>query len=148
MADKRKIFRILDANFNRLREALRVIEEYYRFIEERPGVCGRLKKLRHAFGAVEEAYARKDLLAGRDTDHDCFAERNRPEELDRGGGVGALVAANFKRAEEACRVIEEYAKVSGGPSLSERAKAVRFRLYACEKELCGGEGKGKTRKRK
>jgi hypothetical protein len=147
VTDKRKIFRVLDANLNRLREALRVIEEYYRFIDGRPAVCGRLKKLRHMLTDVEGALGRRDLLANRDTARDCFAGGNRPEELDRRGGLGALLAANFKRGQEACRVIEEYAKIIGGMELSGKAKTARFALYAFEKELWGGKGKRGARKR-
>lgn len=156
---KQQIYRVLDANLNRLREALRVIEEYYRFIDERPGVCGRLKKLRHGVAGVERALGRRRLLANRDTAGDCFADKNRPEELERRSGtgaLGALLAANFKRGQEACRVIEEYAKVAGGAGgardgadgvrLSEKAKKVRFALYAFEKELYGGKRKGRARK--
>ena len=151
MIKKQQIYRVLDANLNRLREALRVIEEYYRFIDERPAVCGRLKKLRHGVAGIERALGRSNLLANRDTAGDCFADKNRPEELDRGGGaLGALLAANFKRGQEACRVIEEYAKVADGARdgsrLSEKAKKVRFALYAFEKELYGGKREGSTRK--
>ncbi|MBN2188053.1 MAG: hypothetical protein JW699_01260 [Chitinispirillaceae bacterium] len=147
MTDKRKIYRVLDANLNRLREALRVIEEYYRFVDERPAVCRSLKKLRHTLSAMEGEFGRSELLVNRDTARDCFAGRARPEELDRKEGVGALLAANFKRAQEACRVIEEYAKVTGaagGMLISEKAKRARFALYAFEKELSGGTREKRT----
>jgi hypothetical protein len=143
VTDKRKIYRVLDANLNRLREALRVIEEYYRFIDERPAACRKLKKLRHTLAGIEGALGRRALLDNRDTAGDCFADRNRPEELGR-RGLGALLAANFKRGQEACRVIEEYAKVIGGKGLSEKAKRARFALYAFEKELFGGTREKRT----
>lgn len=148
LINKNRIYRVLDANVNRLREALRVIEEYYRFIDERPAVCGRLKKLRHALADIEQSLGRRELLANRDTSTDCFADRNRPEELDRRNGLPALLAANFKRGQEAGRVVEEYAKVIGGAALSARAKTARFSLYAFEKELLGGKGKSSAQKRK
>lgn len=152
MSKKQQIYRVLDANLNRLREALRVIEEYYRFIDERPAVCRRLKKLRHALVDMEGALGRSELLDNRDTAGDCFADRNRPEELVRSRGLSALLAANFKRGQEACRVIEEYAKVIGGDlagaRLSEKAKTARFALYAFEKELFGGTREKRTQKRR
>jgi thiamine-phosphate pyrophosphorylase len=146
--DKRTgIFRIIDANLNRLREALRVIEEYYRFIDDRPVVCIKLKKVRHSLIEVENAVGKERLLAGRDTTTDCFAGRNRPEECER-DGIGSVLSANFKRGQEASRVLEEYAKIEGGTLLSARAKAARFVLYTLEKELSGGkEKKGKRRGR-
>jgi hypothetical protein len=139
VADKRKIFRVLDANLNRLREALRVIEEYYRFVEGRPAACGKLKALRHAVAGMEVALGRRVLLDNRDTAGDCFAGGSRAGECGR-RGLNALLAANFKRGQEACRVVEEYAKVAGGESLSGTAKRARFALYAFEKEMCGGTG--------
>jgi thiamine-phosphate pyrophosphorylase len=140
---KKQIYRVLDANLNRLREALRVIEEYYRFIDGRPAVCRKLKRLRHTMAGIEGALGRRLLLDSRDTAGDCFADRNRPEERGR-RGAGALLAANFKRGQEACRVIEEYAKVVGGDRLSEKAKRARFALYAFEKELSGGAREKRT----
>ena len=148
LSKKQQIYRVLDANLNRLREALRVIEEYYRFIDEQPAICRRLKKLRHALVDMEGACGRGELLDNRDTAGDCFADRNRPEEINRPSGLSALLAANFKRGQEACRVIEEYAKVIGGAGLSEKAKTARFALYAFEKELFGGTREKRTQKRR
>jgi thiamine-phosphate pyrophosphorylase len=135
------VYRVLDANLNRLREALRVIEEYYRFINDRPDVCVELKTLRHGLIDVETVIGRDELLANRDSENDCFAGEVRPEEQDRDGLV-ELLAANFKRGQEASRVIEEYAKMIAPPKgveLSETAKKMRFALYTSEKDLLGGK---------
>jgi thiamine-phosphate pyrophosphorylase len=144
LTNKRLIYRVLDANLNRLREALRVIEEYYRFISGRPAVCRGLKRLRHLLVSAERALGRQELLANRDTASDCFAGRNRPEELDR-AGLDELLAANFRRGQEACRVLEEYAKIIGAAPLSGTAKAARFALYTTEKDLLCGKGKKKAK---
>ena len=130
---------------------MRVIEEHYRFIDKRPGVCDALKKARHSLIAIETLLGREALLRHRDTDTDCFAGGNRPEELER-QGLGGLLAANFKRGQEACRVIEEYAKVAlcecDAASVAESAKAARFTLYKFEKKLLGGKRNGTGKKRK
>ena len=136
------VYRVLDANLNRLREALRVIEEYYRFIDDRPDVCVGLKVLRHGLIEVETVIGRGELLANRDSESDCFAKKVRPEERDR-TSLNDLLVANFKRGQEASRVIEEYAKMIDPPrgvELSEAAKKVRFSLYTSEKDLIGGKG--------
>jgi hypothetical protein len=138
--NKTGIYRIIDANLNRLREALRVIEEYYRFIDNRPVACIRLKKVRHSLIEAENAVGKERLLTGRDTVTDCFAGRNRPEECER-DGIDSVLSANFKRGQEASRVLEEYAKIEGGAVLSARAKTARFALYRLEKELSGGKKK-------
>ena len=44
-----------------------------------------------------------------------------------------MLLANFKRSEEAARVLEEVLKTSE-PRLSARFKQVRFRLYDLEKK--------------
>jgi len=126
------IYRILDANFNRLREALRVVEEYFRFIVEDGDACAALKGMRHRLAGMEKAVGQDALLRGRDTAGDCFASESRPEEMDRADALDVL-AANFKRAQEAGRVIEEYSKAAGAEQVSKNAKEIRFALYALQK---------------
>jgi len=129
--DTQRIFRILDANFNRLREALRVIEEYYRFIREDEEICVKLKAIRHSLSDMEKTAGQTSLLESRDTESDCFASESRPEEMGR-ADAETVLRANFKRAQEACRVIEEYSKLSA-ETVSRQAKEARFSLYAMEK---------------
>ncbi|MDR2693870.1 MAG: hypothetical protein LBB74_06610 [Chitinispirillales bacterium] len=131
--DRHRILRVLDANFNRLREALRVVEEYCRFIIEDESVCVKLKAMRHSLSDMETAVGQSALLEGRDTGTDCFASASRPEEMGRTNAESVL-RANFKRAQEACRVIEEYSKLSTATEpVSRQAKETRFSLYAMEK---------------
>ncbi|MDR0331599.1 MAG: hypothetical protein LBH93_07825 [Chitinispirillales bacterium] len=134
MRDQNQIYRILDANFNRLREGLRVIEEHFRFIASDEKACVDIKRMRHEVAGMENAFGAEPLLKGRDTGADCFASASRPEEMER-GGAGDVLRANFKRAQEACRVIEEYAKACGeaGAKASREAKAMRFLLYDLQK---------------
>ncbi len=128
------IYRVLDANLNRLREALRVIEEYHRFFKNDAPMAVTLKKLRHSVKEIELGIGREPLLKGRDTFSDCFADKNRPEELQRETVIDILTAS-CKRAQEASRVIEEYTKLTDNPQLSEKAKTIRFSLYNIEKVL-------------
>lgn len=129
------IFRVLDANCNRLREALRVIEEYFRFITNTESTAIELKQLRHSLITIETDLGADNLLANRDTTTDCFADNNRPEEMVRSSAADLLIA-NFKRAQEAARVIEEFAKLGSSPEASEKAKKIRFALYRLEQCTC------------
>jgi thiamine-phosphate pyrophosphorylase len=129
------VYRILDANCNRLREALRVIEEYFRFLENNEVAAIELKGLRHRLIEVEEKLGPQALLQNRDVANDCFADTNRPEEMERSGGTAALLAANIRRAQEAARVIEEYAKLTDTAEASETAKRIRFSLYRFEQHF-------------
>src|SRR4051812_46935780 len=62
------ILRLIDANANRAREALRVLEDYARFIANRKDLSESLKSIRHDLTA-----ATRDVLADaifcRDTDN-------------------------------------------------------------------------------
>ena len=49
-------------------------------------------------------------------------------------GVPALLAANFKRCEEALRVLEEYGRVMS-PKSVKGAQALRFKVYQWERKL-------------
>ena len=128
------VLRIIDVNLNRLREALRVIEEYFRFLSHNAPVAGDLKILRHSLERIETDFGADSLIASRDTKTDPFASVNRPEELVR-STPREVLGANFKRSQEAARVIEEYAKISGQPHASDAAKSLRFRLYDLEKDI-------------
>ena len=135
------VLRVIDANLNRLREALRVVEEYARFLTGDEELAVRLKGMRHALRQVEERVGQKQLLRSRDTAGDPLSSGNRPEELNRTGAAG-VVRANLKRGQEAARVLEEYTKVADMPGAADTAKALRFGLYEVEKQLLGQDMDG------
>lgn len=136
-----KVYRILDANLNRLREALRVVEEHFRFFDSDSGLSQQLKSMRHSLRGIEEGLDRTKLLRSRDTAGDPFASGMNAGERDR-RGAGDILTANLRRAQEASRVIEEYVKLTGGGEHAERAKTIRFDLYALEKRLAGNHQHG------
>lgn len=130
--------RIIDANVNRCAEGLRVIEEIARFSSGDAGSSRALKELRHAvrrlgilFG-VQPADCRDGAgdVGGR---FSTAAEKRR---LDFEG----VARANFHRAEEALRVIEEFGKLLR-PDAAGRVKALRFRLYDLETQVLGDKGR-------
>ena len=46
-----RVTRIIDANFNRARETLRVMEDYARFVMDDPAGCEAVKRCRHDLSA-------------------------------------------------------------------------------------------------
>lgn len=140
-SDTGAVYRIIDANLNRLREALRVVEEYFRFIRSDENISIKLKQIRHSLQSFEKGFDLSRLLQSRDTETDPFASKNRKEELDRDSLRDTLVA-NFKRSQEAARVLEEYTKLTDTPQVSEKAKETRFKLYEIEKLILTTEKKG------
>jgi len=129
----RELYRIVDANLNRAREGLRVLEEVARFILEDSRLTGVLKEMRHRLtGMVLSAGVACALINSRDSENDVGAGSWTPREKER-GSVCDLVAANFKRVQEAARVLEEFGKILGLPA--QEVKELRFELYTLEKEM-------------
>ena len=127
----RSLFRILDANLNRAREALRVLEDVARFHHDDAAAAARLKEARHAIDARSRPWSR-EFLQARDSAGDVGRDGDRPVAGPR--PLRDVVAANLKRAGEALRTIEEIAK-GRMPDLSREAHRRRFELYTLEKEL-------------
>ena len=121
--------RILDASFNRAREALRVLEDLFRFGRDDRAAQRDLKRIRHRLAALERPRALR-LLASRDPVGDV----GRNHDLSEAGGLGGLGAANFKRLQEALRSIEESAR-GREPALRASAAALRFDAYETERRF-------------
>ncbi len=140
--DERRISRIIDVNLNRLTEGLRVVEDVVRLGLERPRLLASIRSLRTRV-SVETRVLRRRVIAGRDSGSDL----GRGDRFDRTGrsNLEDVLLANFKRAEEASRVLEEVLKVAE-PKLAVRMKAVRFRLYDIEKNaVCAGRASQNSR---
>ena len=124
------IWRLLDANANRAREGLRIIEDTARFVQGDAAAARAFRKLRHRLDALVRRHYRK-LLAARQVEADS-GKSNRAKPYK--GGINDLLAANFKRCSEALRVIEEYGRVLA-PNAVREAQAIRFEIYKWEKKI-------------
>lgn len=126
------ILRILDANFNRAREAMRVIEDYARFILNDDRTSAAIKQLRHDFQAATSGISSEAILH-RDTPGDVGTTTKVTGELLR-DDLGHVVTAAGKRLTEALRTIEEYLK-TGDPADAAKIEAIRYRAYDLEQTL-------------
>ena len=120
--------RLLDANLNRLREGIRVVEDIYRYIFNDKQTSTKLKALRH--NSRIDIY--KQLLDSRDIKNDVLkvstkSEQNRTD-------LSSILIANFKRAQESARVLEEFGKLISS-EVSENFKSIRYELYDLEKNI-------------
>src|SRR5262245_37392909 len=95
------VLRLLDANANRAREAMRVVEDYARFVLNDESICARLKELRHDFADATQSLV-SDAILHRDTPGDVGKVIKTTNELAR-EDVAHVVTAAGKRLGEALR---------------------------------------------
>lgn len=138
------VLRILDANANRAREALRVMEDTARFVLDDAALAGDLKRLRHELARALEPV--EGLAANRDTPGDVGTTIKTDRELTR-GGVADVAAAAGKRLGEALRTIEEFAKTlpQADSALARAAESLRYRGYGLDQRLQAALGTGRAR---
>jgi thiamine-phosphate pyrophosphorylase len=127
--------RILDANANRAREALRVVEDYCRFVLDDAFLSRQLKQLRHDLVEALETLP-VNLLTARDTPGDVGTRIATEHEQHR-HSLGAVVRANLKRLQEAMRSLEEFGKVAS-PALGRTLEQLRYRVYTLEQAILTG----------
>ena len=133
--------RIIDANANRAREALRVMEEAARFLLNDRALTASLKQLRHdlaaALGRLE------NLEFHRDTAGDVGTDVATVSELARTSTAEVVIAAG-KRLSEALRAIEEYGKTLD-PAFAAGIEQLRYRGYDLEQRVHRALGTGRPR---
>ena len=121
------LFRVMDANLNRLREGIRVVEDILRYKENNKQLASKLKELRHQAQTADT----KELLAYRDSVNDVLKPSTKSEKNRE--NLESIIIANFKRAQESARVLEELYKLNN-LATSEKFKNIRYALYTLEKE--------------
>ncbi len=140
--------RILDANFNRAREAARVLEDYCRFALDDRFLTEQVKELRHGLAATASRLPSRLLLAARDTLGDVGTSVSAAGEYDR-GTPAQVAAANLKRLQESLRSLEEFGKLFG-PDFGRELETLRYRAYTLERAVVTGglrtreTGRGET----
>ena len=137
--------RILDANFNRAREAMRVMEDGARFALNDANLCESLKSMRHALREIADRLQPAGggwLEANRDTPGDVGTAITTPAEKTRNNLLDVVIAAG-KRLSESLRVIEELCKTID-PELAGRVESLRYRSYSIDAELQAQFGTGRA----
>ena len=128
-----KNLRLIDANLNRLREGIRVIEDIFRYIFNNKEVALQLKQLRHSARIdtyKEDIY--KKLIDARDINGDVLITTTKSEQTRE--ELNSILIANFKRTQESSRVLEEFGKLLD-PAIAQKFKTIRYELYDLEKNL-------------
>jgi thiamine-phosphate pyrophosphorylase len=123
------LFRILDANLDRAREGLRVVEEWCRFGLDDAELVSRCKQLRQTLGHWHQ----NEFRLARDTPGDVGTPLTHAHEEYR-ADVPAVLQANLCRVQEALRALEEYGKIYD-PKMGAACKQMRYEVYALERQL-------------
>ena len=123
-----EIYRVVDANLNRLKEGIRVVEDIMRYRDNNKELSQKLKSLRHK-ATIDQT---KELLKNRDSINDVLRPSIKSEQTRT--DITSILTANFKRAQESARVLEEIFKLED-VTQSENFKTIRYELYNLEKEI-------------
>ncbi len=130
---EKAVYRIIDANFNRAREALRVIEEFCRFSLNSKSLNSRLKDFRHKLCAEVGKLDQGKLLAARDTAGDVGTDIKVQNQIGRKRPEDSFTAA-CKRLPEALRALTEM-MASVEPQAAAEIEKLRYQSYTLEKEI-------------
>jgi thiamine-phosphate pyrophosphorylase len=129
-----KVLRVLDANYNRAKEGLRVCEDAARFLLDERVLSAGFKRVRHALADAMRPLGLKGIVTSRDIKRDVgkgtiSSERKRK-------GIADVFYANAQRVKESLRVLEEFVKIVS-PDTSEKFKRLRYSVYELEKKVLG-----------
>lgn len=128
--------RVLDAGFNRAREAIRVIEDFCRFVRDDRFLTEQAKEMRHALAVAAAKLPPRLLAAARETLTDVGTSLSAPGEYERRTPHDVAIV-NGKRLQETLRSLEEFGKLFA-PDLGRDLESLRYRAYTLEKALTGG----------
>lgn len=131
MGDKMRVERMLDANFNRVSEGLRVIEDCLRFVYEEKTLQDRVRILKHK---IRKTIETEIYICYRNSEEDIGLHSSQNSSVDTKSNLKDLMKANFKRAQEGLRTIEEGLKILGKNRESKCFEGFRFECYQLEKE--------------
>ena len=126
---EKRFIRILDTNLNRCKEGLRVVEDTCRFVFCDEALYKKIRKVRHLSSKyLIDQY--EQMLTARDS----IKDSGRKAKEQSRQNLKNIVVANFKRAEESLRVLEEYSKIIDF-NIALKYKALRYEVYTIEKKM-------------
>jgi len=128
-AEDLRIYQIIDANLDRAREGLRVIEDWARFGLGEEKYVERIKNFRQILGKNHlEVYKQS-----RNQIEDKCKGLTHQEQIKRKTSE-QIVSSNSARVQEALRVIEEFSRLQNH-ELSKIASEIRYEIYTIEIDL-------------
>lgn len=125
---------MVDANFNRVKEALRVCEDVCRFFLDMSVLTRQYKNTRHEITLLVETLGIHGMIMSREIEHDV-GRATTESELNR-ENVSDIFYANSQRAKESIRVLEECIKLVD-KNVAFELKQLRYKIYGLEKKVIG-----------
>ena len=128
-AEDLRIYQIIDANLDRAREGLRVLEDWARFGIGKEDLVKKIKNFRHILGKnhLETYKISRNHIEDQCKGLPHIEQTNRKSPYQ-------IICSNSARVQEALRVIEEYSRNSN-KKLSKIASEIRYQIYSLEIEL-------------
>ena len=126
------LYRILDANFNRAKEGLRVCEDLCRYVWNQKTFTRTFKDIRHELTGVIEGLNIEKALRARHIQGDVG--RASTESETKRNDIKAVFWANSQRIKESLRVLEEVSKLMD-IKISFKLKVLRYKVYALEQKV-------------
>ncbi len=129
---EKHFWRIIDANYNRAKEGLRVCEDICRFVWGQKAFTAKLKRIRHEVTEKILQLPLDYIVTSRDIREDV-GKGSTASEFKR-EGVKEVFYANMQRVKESLRVLEEITKIYK-VALAQDFKNIRYQLYEIEKKI-------------
>ena len=131
---EKNFHRLIDANTNRLKEGLRVIEDISRFIIDDRKITAEIKKIRHATTQyIKDSGVLQDHLGLKERQINKDVGRKSTISEMRRKSIADIFLANAQRVKESIRVLEEFFKISD-KSIALGFKRLRYKIYDIEKQ--------------
>ena len=130
--EAQKLLRMVDANFNRAKEGLRVCEDVCRYGFNHAALTKKLKDMRHGLTSAVGSLNIKELLTARDIEADVGRASTKSE--FKRESLNDVFYANAQRVKESLRVLEEVTKLLD-PRCAKKLKELRYKFYAFEKNM-------------
>ena len=128
-SEDRRIYQIIDANLDRAREGLRVLEDWARFGLGVNDYVIKIKNYRQILGKNHlEVYKQS-----RNNIEDQCKGLTHQEQINR-KSPEKTISSNAGRVQEALRVIEEFSRLHNH-ELSKVASEIRYEIYTLEIDL-------------
>jgi len=129
---KDKVLRVIDVNFNRSKEGLRVIEDIFRFVLENDSLRKKTRSLRHELDCLTKEKVLKKAILSREAGSDIGRKFDVLE--SKRHNPNNILYVNFQRVKESLRVLEEFFKLVAISKVA-LVKSIRYEIYTLEKKV-------------